>query len=212
MKKLIMMVSVIIMIGFTSISNAAVLDFEDINSNGSVNSFASFFGEYGGFNWSGESIEHVNHDDYWTWINTDYYSSDWTDCIIGEYAVSGPSIPWIWQMDYIDGEKFTWDGAYFSTPTFNDSGTIQITGYNDGVVVESVLLPLNYRNPTYFDAGWENIDSLVFTNNYLNGNRFMMDNFIFTSNAVPIPGTVWLLGCGLVGLVRLRKYKHNLNI
>jgi hypothetical protein len=52
------------------------------------------------------------------------------------------------------------------------------------------------------------IDELkpVFTlteNNPSRGTRIQLDNVLV--DAVPIPGAVWLLGCGLTGLVGIRR-------
>lgn len=37
------------------------------------------------------------------------------------------------------------------------------------------------------------------------GDHLYLDNIIFSGDAVPIPGAVWLLGSGLIGIVGIRK-------
>ena len=82
------------------------------------------------------------------------------------------------------------------------AGTISLSGYLDGTLVNEVSM-------TFAEGVWNTLtlsgglyDSVILDSDdlfYL----FVVDNL--TINPVPIPGALWLLGSGLVGLVGMRK-------
>lgn len=109
MKKLIMVIFITIICGFTNLSNADVLDFEDIVRD-STNHLT---GEYKGFEWNGTMLNEPAN--VWALIDqsSPYY---WTDCVLGEQALGGggSSSGKTFVMSY--DNNFTWEGAYFGSP------------------------------------------------------------------------------------------------
>lgn len=91
----------------------------------------------------------------------------------------------------------------------NSRSGITVTGYDNGVAKYSTTdIYLPHKGYSYFTAGWEDIDTLIITEIINVDCAFVMDNFTFNPNSssVPIPGTLWLFGSGLMGIIGICKY------
>ena len=105
-------------------------------------------------------------------------------------------------------------------PTLNDTFTVGYSYTNSSGPINGQLLFEQSDSPT-FNTTIPFSNTLLLSNpisditlefklaevNSPVGTRIQLDNVIV--NAVPIPSTVWLLGCGVIGLVGLRRKLKN---
>jgi hypothetical protein len=175
-----------------------VLDFEGLDYPGYVPY------TYGGFDWDAGADG-----------NYPYDGSNPAPMYVGSTAASGwsgaavsgsqfaqtPYIgtdPWI---TLIGTGTFTWNSAYFKAQS---AGTyFQFNGYNNGSKLYSTaILSISTIAPQQIIFNWSGIDEIRFVRQ--GGDMIAMDDFVYTPT-VPIPGAVWLLGSGLIGIVGVRR-------
>jgi hypothetical protein len=175
---------------------AVVVNFDSIATGGIS---APIPAGYAGFTWDSNFYATDNN----------YYNSNWGNTVtfpsspnaafngFGVATVSASNTP------------FTLNGAYFSYWALSDgfwsdaSAGLTVTGYSGVNPVGSVHFLLT-NNFVYQPLGLANIDSVVFTTDEgVLAHWWLMDNMSY--NAVPIPGALWLVGSGLVGLIGLRR-------
>lgn len=146
-------------------SNAVVLDFEDL--------WAPFYGQpvpngYGGFNWnSATQVGFVDGPLHNPGSGYDYGS------------VSGNMVVYNWQglsstnIDWVGGDKFDFNGAYFTSAWYDQ--IIIIEGYNNGLqLYSSGTIFINPLTPLWVSLNWFGIDQLVIHNTNM---QWVMDNF-----------------------------------
>ncbi|MEJ2672992.1 MAG: hypothetical protein P8168_12495 [Deltaproteobacteria bacterium] len=189
-----------------------VLTFDDLTAAYPIPQATPLPDNYGGFSWSGTG-------GYWGLVaNSDYRG-------IYRNNFNFPSNPNIVTNESPDqmgaptlaishSTPFTFEGAYFSAWTgyggsYYGANSLTIIGELGGEVVGKTTISL-YAGPlSWYAIGFTNIDSLTFMPSVgTNGGRyFVMDNFTDVASPVPIPGSLALLGTGLLGLglMRFRK-------
>jgi hypothetical protein len=107
---------------------------------------------------------------------------------------------------------FNFNSAWF-TAAWNDGLKIDITAYNGEEQVHTITITVDTNGPQLFTFDWSGITSLTFHayggihNDAFNGNgtHFVMDNFN-TPVAVPEPGTLMLLGSGILAFAGRRRF------
>ena len=179
--------AVVMFFGMTMMAGATVLDFDTLagggakipNGYGGLNWSADFYSMNGDANGVGYKLGTVSHPN----VAFNAYYHDVNVSSVG--TATGP---------------FTFNGAYF-TAAWDTALNIGIKGYLGGAELFSTTVVANNQGPIYASLNWSGIDTLYFTSN--GGSQFVMDNF--TYNAVPLPGALWLLGPGLMGLAAIRR-------
>ena len=155
---------------------------------------------YNGFNWAG-SWEVADQNSYKSTYNNTYNFASPTKAV---YNDTGSLV-----MTLTNGSSFNFESASFSTWAQNNAfqsfsaTTLTITGYQDNVMVGSPIT-FNLKSNMFElqNINLLNIDEVRFQAN-ASGKWWLMDNFTYTN--APIPGAVWLLGTGIVGLVAMRR-------
>ena len=95
--------------------------------------------------------------------------------------------------------------------------TLTIDGLRDGNPIYTVDLGITTTAQLFSPTGWDDIDQFIIylgddfidVNPSLNRPYWALDNIVLTENPVPVPGAIWLLGSGLIGIVGIRKKFKN---
>lgn len=198
--KSVMLVGVFFMC-LGGISSADVLDFEDIVIHNSPNS-GPLQDNYGGFSWDGP----------WRYINNSYHSED---IVIGDYGVVSHNFRYPYDIISENNSPFTWNGAEFCMENgtqYGNGDTINVYGSLNSLVTHWATITLNLRNPTWFNAEWENVDTISIDGSDSHS-FFVMDNFTFNEDStpsapVPEPATMLLFGTGMAGMATIRRFKN----
>jgi hypothetical protein len=183
------------------VAQAITLSFDDLptTQNQGGQRWDDVPASYGGLNWAGWEV--ANGADYKSVYGSSYTSSP------GNFAYNADGVLGV----AIAGNLFNFLGADFSTWAQNDafqsfsSKTVTVEGYRDATLVNSDSWNLvSNAFVLHSFTGFDNIDTLVIKSDG-SGRWFAMDNFEYTSAAVPEPATILLLGLGLFGLLGLRR-------
>jgi len=153
-----------------------------------------------------------------TWYNFGYYYGAAAPTGSGYYngMVSSPIVVYNgngYDAYISDDTTFTFNSAYFSA-AWNTGLNIDIAGLLNDELVYFQTIVVNPTGATLFTFNWTGIDELYFqsyggtdTVEGGFGTHFVMDNLTVneSTSTVPLPGAVWLLGSGLLGLAGFRK-------
>lgn len=178
-------------------AQADLIHFDDLSSGGSpANTGAPILGPYRGLTW------------------TDFY-------VLNTAARSGPRSGYAAgtvspnNVAYNAGGGtaafsspflFTLDSLYL-TAAWNNGLNVVMTGFSGANVVHMQTVTVQTSAATLFSLGWANIDRVTFASSGgvnaglgARGTQFAMDNltFITPSAAIPEPGTLLLLGIGIL--------------
>jgi len=185
-KYLVMFCAMIVLVAFSGLARATVLTFDELPGN-----YEPLSG-YGGFNWSS---------DFWC-LNGDTYPGT-TGYTLGVVSHSNVAFNALSNDVYVtSGLPFTFNGAYF-TSAWDSTLSIGIKGYSGANLLYSTTVTANNLGPVYALLDWAGVDRLDFTSN--RGNQFVMDNFTYNNNAVPLPASLFLFVPGLLGIGVIRK-------
>jgi hypothetical protein len=189
---------ILLFFSITSISEAAILTFDDISV---TNTWEYIPDGYGGFEWDGMGVHsrYIGQDDGY---GHGTVSGDW--CAFNPFA----------RTSVISRESsFDFMGVYV-TAGFYDSQEIMFTGYSEGKELYRMTVTADYTSPVWSDFSFYGIDTLIIetvsnTAPLTNlDNYFALDNFTWEESSAPVPepSTLILLSAGLVtGIAGRRK-------
>lgn len=167
---------VAVMLFATGSAWATVLTFEDIDTSGGVVLMPT---DYAGFAWDGNI-------GVYSWVQNPYNAESLPNRVLFDWG-SGDS--------YIRPLSGTveFDGAYLAGMT-----AVSFNLYNLGQLVWTSATLNTTATPTYLPSGYSGqVDAIQVVGNQ---GSFVMDNFTYNQSAVPEPGSMLLLGSGLLGL------------
>ena len=120
-------------------------------------------------------------------------------------------------FELLPGMNGTLGGAWFNNIVWTyeymrdyyeagDYYHLTVTAYDSSLdVIDSAIVDLTMVDHwIYQEFGWTGVYAVGITmdsSDYMTPNYFAMDDV----NAIPVPGAVWLLGSGLVGILSVRK-------
>lgn len=191
MKKILVSVlSICLIFGLVSVASASVLNFDNLTTA----AYAEFT-SYGGFDWG--SNAQVVKEGYEGWA---YLES----AVSGDYAFDNNRAEPV--AVSISSGTFDFWGAWFTPADHLFPGNIEVEAFLGGVSQGTKTVVLASVHPLWVDFNsttFTGIDTLVFTPQG-SGNAlwFAMDDFTFN---VPEPGTMLLLGFGLLGIGLVRR-------
>jgi len=182
-------------------AGASTLTFEGLSSNPCCDLIPS---GYGGLNWSNMGV--INGFTYAG--GTSGYRNG---LISGSYVAFNESGGQGDALDITATGTFDFDSTYL-TAAWNDGLSIQVRGYNNGVLLYDNTLVVDTAASTLFTFDYLGIDDLRFNSfggvnhGYPGaGTQFAMDNFTFNERtSVPEPCSLLLLCTGLAGLAGCR--------
>jgi len=196
MKKLLVVLCAMFLVFWMNGSlEARIIDFEDLYQNSDPTVLPMPEG-YAGFNWSSSFLS-----------NDKWYADGYVYGTIGNTSSittqSGAS------MYKDNGDYFDFYGAYISDVYWG--GAVTVEGWRDGTRIYSVAKVItipHYANPQplpdYYTFNYVMVDKLRW---YSPEGHICIDNISVGNEiaGVPIPGAVWLLGSGLIGIVGIRR-------
>ena len=195
MKKMAaLLVAGLLMFGMAGNANANILTFDDISGQEIDTGLKLVPNGYGNLNW--DSVGAANP----------AVAADMAGTGYSRGIVSGEWVAYNWYagMTYTTSTTgaFDFNGASFTSAS-DPVITIEAKGYdNAGKEIYSSSWEINDKTPTLITADFKNIDLLTLNSS---GNQFVMDNFNYTTAAVPEPSTYALMGIGGLLLVSLLK-------
>jgi hypothetical protein len=204
MNKLISALAVAVTLMFGQSVYATVLSFDDIAVGTDYGSFAGAgASNYGGLNWSSDVY----------WMNATTYC---TNCGYHNANTSGDYIAFNAAGNNISASDGTFDfNGVNLTSAWNNGLNVQVQGWLGGALIYDTTVSADTTGPSWYDFNYVGIDQLTFnsyggTNAGLSGNgvQFAMDDFTFTASSVPEPGTLAMIGLGLVGIGMRRRKKY----
>jgi hypothetical protein len=178
---------------------ATVIDFEDVPHMDIIPN------GYAGFNWNnfyGLDASQYIHSGYQNGV------ASGTGVALNGYAADA-SISRV--------TPFNFGGAYL-TGAWNNGLQLEVLGYKGDVLKYDTTITINSLDAIYFAFNYKAVDKVTFHSfggsdaGYGGGGaHFVMDDLTYSrAKVAPIPGALWLLGSGLVGLVGFRRRSSGL--
>lgn len=178
-KLLVLLCSLALVFGLAASVGAVTIDFEDLNGS------AYLPVGYAGLTWDPE------------WVYYDNYQPPY-------FASSGDER--IYTHNYGGWIKFGQDVTFLGSwvASYDDGQTMYWEGYQDGNLLYTSAA-LYGGDADWINVVWAGVDEVRFV--CTTYNHFIIDDIMYEIGgaAVPIPGAIWLLGSGLVGVAGLRR-------
>jgi hypothetical protein len=211
MKKVTLLLTFLTFLSFVILSNvsATVLTFEDLSS---VEIRYQIPTGYGGFTWAPNTYVRTK-----TSLPSNLLGSGYdygTQGNVSIYTAGGNSI----SMASIAGGIFDFNGAYI-TSAYQDREGVTIEGWKDGLQEHSTTIETDNNTAHWFNFNFDDVDTVRFIPGTIytldplwdpQGKQphFVIDNITYNeSSPIPEPGTLLLLGSGLVGIVGYAKFR-----
>lgn len=184
----------IIALSLSANINAAVISFDDIETN----SYQVLGDSYNSFDWNngvGEVAAVLDSSRTGSGFDLGVTSGD-----KAAFNLNGSTPTYI---DYLGSGSFNFMGAYFTSGRY--AMNLSFEGWANGIQTYTALdVSISASTPMWINLEWNNIDRLIIHN--VNGFSWVMDDFTYTSvSSVPVPTALWLFGSGLIGLLGIAR-------
>ncbi len=193
----------VLVAGWGTQANAAVLTFDDISSKAS----GIIPNEYGGLSWS--NFGYMKTDLYKNNKESGYKNS----AMSGNYVAYNKNAT----IKSSTTQSGTWDfsGAYL-TAAWRDGLKILVEGLLNGETKYSQVVTVDTKSSQYFDFNYAGVDTVRFASwggtpigKKNGGTHFAMENFTYNAGkSVPEPSGLLLMGAGLGALAWTRRKRQ----
>ncbi len=204
-KRTIGFCATMLVLGLTSVSSAATLDFEFGQTGSSLENLNTLDATYGGFTW--DSNYYILTQEYY---NSSYGNSS-TFVSGNEAAFNGFGVLTVTTT----GSPVDLTGAWFQGWGKTDSvvsytaTSVTVEGFLGATSVGTASMSLSPSSFSYLSFNFGSPVDMFTVTSSSSGNWWLMDDLSYNTASVPEPSTLILLGSGMAGLgfVRLRRRK-----
>ena len=189
---------VVVLAVSVSTARASTINFDDLTISGLADPIPS---SYDGFNWNGFGV--VDTVGLYGVVGTNGYTNGVVSGSNAAFDGAGGV------ATLTSNSPFTFDSAYFNA-AWRNGLSITVEGYLNGTLDYAKTFTVGATGPSTLETfDWTNINELDFSSfggtsaGYMYaGNEFALDDLTITT---PEPGSVLLLGAGLLGLMAFFK-------
>lgn len=195
MKKMLALIMCLSLLGIagSAAAYAPVFTFEDLDPGPGVETDGVIPAGYHGFTW--------NADSYWI---TKYFESD-TGYEYGTFGHVSLYTAYARPVSFSSSTPFDFNSAYITTAWVN-SETVTVEGWLAGSKIHTSIITTHNDQAYWFSFNWTGVDMVRIIPANNNMGHIAIDNI--NGGAVPLPGTVALLGSGLLSLLGWRRLRQ----